>query len=387
MAISAGIYPPLTDPPAPCALREAESRGRRWPETAHPFRGEFQRDRDRIIHSRAFRRLENKTQVFPRRYSDHFRNRLTHTLEVTQISRVAATALGLNTELVETLALAHDLGHPPFGHAGEAALDRAMRARGDRFDHNLHALRLVEEFETRYERHRGLNLMFEVREGIIKHSRDYAPAEHPELTEYALDRRPPLEAQLIDWTDEISYNGADLDDAFEARLLGLEQICDEVEVFAAHLPPPSAAAARGEEGDKHRFNEALRGMIDYFARDLIVTTGARAAEFGSSDAVREHPFRVAGMSPRADERRRRLKEFLSARLYQHPRLRPEKERAALLVERVFEFYMERPERLPASYVAQMEREPRHRVVCDFVAGMTDRYLVGLARELGVRAGA
>src|ERR1700731_5396300 len=198
------------------AVRVEQSRGRRYPEPPHPYRDDFQRDRDRVIHARAFRRLEAKTQVFTRRHSDHFRNRLTHTLEVAQIARTVGAALGLNVDLVEALALVHDLGHPPFGHAGEKALDTAMRARGLHFDHNLHALRIVEDFEIRYAGFRGLNLTFEVREGIIKHSKDYGVDEHPQLAQYLLNQRPPLEAQLIDLTDEIAYHTADLDDGYEA---------------------------------------------------------------------------------------------------------------------------------------------------------------------------
>src|SRR5690348_16594167 len=177
------------------AVDVERSRGRRYPEPQHPYRNDFQRDRDRVIHARAFRRLEAKTQVFTRRHSDHLRNRLTHTLEVTQISRTIAAALELNADLAEALALVHDIGHPPFGHAGEKALDTAMRRHGLSFDHNLHALRTVEDFEQRYAAFPGLNLTFEVREGIIKHSRDYNPKEHPELAEYLLDQRPPVEAQ------------------------------------------------------------------------------------------------------------------------------------------------------------------------------------------------
>src|ERR1700751_729100 len=206
------------------AVRVEKSRGRRYPEPQHPYRNDFQRDRDRVIHARAFRRLEAKTQVFTRRYSDHFRNRLTHTLEVTQISRTIAGAIGLNADLTEALALVHDIGHPPFGHAGEKALNAAMHEHGLFFDHNLHALRIVEDFEQRYAAFRGLNLTFEVSEGIIKHSHDYSEKAHPELAEYLLDERPPLEAQLIDLTDEIAYTTADLDDAYEARLLSLEEI-------------------------------------------------------------------------------------------------------------------------------------------------------------------
>src|SRR4030081_2151175 len=216
------------------AVRVEDSRGRRYAEPSHPYRDDFQRDRDRIIHSRAFRRLEAKTQVFTRRYSDHFRNRLTHTIEVAQIARTIAWQLKLNVDLVEALALVHDLGHPPFGHSGEKALDAAMRQHGFSFDHNLHALRIVEDFELRYAAFRGLNLTFEVREGIIKHSHDYAAKDHPELAEYLLDQRPPLEAQIIDLTDEIAYTTADLDDGYEAHLLTIDQIADGSELFDRH---------------------------------------------------------------------------------------------------------------------------------------------------------
>ena len=220
---------------APYAVRVEDSRGRRYPEPPHPYRNPFQRDRDRVIHARAFRRLENKTQVFTRRYSDHFRTRLTHTMEVAQISRTIAAALNLNVDLVEALALVHDIGHPPFGHAGERTLDLLMRQHGEFFDHNLQALRTVEEMELRYAEFHGLNLTFEVREGIIKHSHDYSAAQHPELAEYLLDLRPPLEAQLIDLTDEIAYNTADMDDGFEAKLLKLPQIRERVPVFERYL--------------------------------------------------------------------------------------------------------------------------------------------------------
>src|ERR1700690_223093 len=213
------------------AVRVEDSRGRRHPEAPHPYRDDFQRDRDRVVHARASRRLEAKTQVFTRRYSDHFRNRLTHTIEVAQISRTIAAQLGLNADLVEALALVHDIGHPPFGHAGEKALDAAMRQHGLSFDHNLHALRIAEVFERRYASFRGLNLTFEVREGIIKHSHDYDGGEHPELAEYLLESRPPLEAQLIDIADEIAYASADLDDGYEARILTLDKFREVLRFF------------------------------------------------------------------------------------------------------------------------------------------------------------
>src|SRR5579864_4327039 len=242
------------------AMDAAKSRGRRYPEPPHPYRNDYERDRDRVIHSRAFRRLENKTQVFPHGYSDHFRNRLTHTLEVAQISRTTAKQLGLNGDLVEALALVHDLGHPPFGHAGESLLDRLMQAHGDHFDHNLHALLIVEHFEQKYAEFPGLNLTFEVREGIIKHSRDYPAALHPELAEYRLDERPTLEAQLIDVADEIAYNCADLDDGYEAKLLTLPLIRRGVPLFdrfyrVAERKYPLAA-------EKLKFDEALKRLMD-----------------------------------------------------------------------------------------------------------------------------
>src|ERR1700720_1213507 len=214
------------------AMDAANSRGRRYPEAPHPYRNPYARDRDRVIHSRAFRRLEAKTQVFTTRYSDHFRNRLTHTIEVAQIARTVAEALELNTDLAEALALVHDIGHPPFGHAGERKLDELLRPFGDRFDHNLQALRIVEVFEQRYLDFPGLNLTFEVREGIVKHSKDYNAAQFPELAEYLLDQRPPLEAQLIDFVDEIAYNTADLDDGYEAHLLDIDMIRAGVPFFA-----------------------------------------------------------------------------------------------------------------------------------------------------------
>src|ERR1700678_2873618 len=252
------------------AVRVENSRGRRHPEPPHPYRNDYQRDRDRVVHARAFRRLEAKTQVFTRRYSDHFRNRLTHTIEVAQISRTIAAQLGLNTDLAETLALVHDLGHPPFGHSGEKALDAAMRQHGLSFDHNLHALRIVEDFEQRYAAFRGLNLTFEVREGIIKHSHDYDAQDHPELLEYLLDRRPPLEAQLIDFPAALAYNTADLDDGYEAHLLTIEQIADSVDSFARHYR--EAKDRYPNVAEKLVFNEALKSILDEFVGDLIAST-------------------------------------------------------------------------------------------------------------------
>src|SRR5258707_6824202 len=238
------------------AMDAAKSRGRRYPQPPHPYRNEYARDRDRVIHSRAFRRLEAKTQVFTTRYSDHFRNRLTHTLEVAQIARTVAGALQLNSDLAEALALVHDIGHPPFGHAGERKLDELLRPHGDSFDHNLQALRIVEQFEQRYLDFPGLNLTFEVREGIVKHSRDYDAAQFPELAEYSLDQRPPLEAQLIDFVDEIAYNSADLDDGYEAKVLDIGAICAGTPLFARYYEEVVRSHSQGLE--KLKFNEAAK---------------------------------------------------------------------------------------------------------------------------------
>lgn len=364
---------------APYAFREQDSLGRRYPEPLHPYRGPFQRDRDRVIHSRAFRRMENKTQVFTRRYSDHFRNRLTHTLEVTQISRTVAQALGLNADLVETLALAHDIGHPPFGHAGERALDQSMHAWGASFDHNLQALRIVEGFELRYAAFPGLNLTFEVREGIIKHSRNYSVAEYPQFAEYLLDQRPPLEAQIIDLTDEIGYSTADLDDGFEAHLLPMDQILHDVPLFARFHR--QVEDQYGRISTLLRFNETLKRLINYFVTDLIENTRAAAAGFPDSAAIRRHPTRLAAFSPEAEEHRRILRNFLYSRFYFNPCLTDEKELAEQIVREMFRYYMDDPGRLPAPYQRKAADSPLHQVVCDYLAGMTDDYILRLSDQV------
>ncbi len=359
---------------APYAVPADRSRGRRHPEPAHPYRNDFQRDRDRVIHSRAFRRLEAKTQVFTQRYSDHFRNRLTHTIEVAQISRTIAAQLGLNADLVEALALVHDIGHPPFGHAGEKALDAAMRQHAFFFDHHLHALRIVEDFELRYAAFRGLNLTFEVREGIIKHSRDYKPTEYPELQEYCLDQRPPLEAQLIDLTDEIAYTTADLDDGYEARLISIEEICDSVPEFADFFR--QAVARYPDAPEKLQFNEALKKIFDRMVSDLISNTKQRIQQacIESLEDVRRHPERLAAFSPQVEQERRRIKEFLYENLYYSPALATEKEDAERIVGELFAHWMEEPDDLPRSYREKSEQEPLARIICDYIAGMTDPFI-------------
>jgi dGTPase len=357
------------------------TRGRRYAEAAHPYRNDYARDRDRVIHSRAFRRLEAKTQVFTTRFSDHFRNRLTHTLEVTQIARTVAGALGLNTDLAEALGLVHDIGHPPFGHAGEKQLDARMREHGERFDHNLHALRIVEQFEQRYLNFPGLNLTFEVREGIVKHSRDYSAAEFPELAEYVLDEQPPLEAQLIDLVDEIAYNTADLDDGFEAHLLDLGVLREEVPIFDAAYADVDRRYPEGRV--KLKFNEALKHVLDRLATDLIEHTRgeARAAGVETVEDVRRLPRRLAGFSPEVAEQNSSLKSFLHRRLYSQPTIEEDRTRSVAALDALFRFYLEHPGRMPQQYEQEAEWEPRHRVVCDYIAGMTDHFLLRQCQEI------
>ncbi len=356
------------------AVHTENSRGRRVPEPAHPYRNDFQRDRDRVIHARAFRRLEAKTQVFTRRYSDHFRNRLTHTLEVSQVSRTIGGALGLNVDLTEALALVHDIGHPPFGHAGEKALNAAMGEHGLLFDHNLHALRIVEDFEQRYAAFRGLNLTFEVREGIIKHSHDYAAKDHPELAEYLLDQRPPLEAQLIDLTDEIAYNTADLDDGFEAHLLTLEQIREGIPVFERFFR--EAEGLYPDVPDKLKFNEAVKRVLNLFVDDLITNTRARVAQakIQTLEDVRSHPERLAAFSCAVEAERQKSKDFLYENLYYSPSLAEEKEDAERVVRELFAFWMAHPGTLPHNYQEKAKEDSLPRVVCDYIAGMTDNFI-------------
>ncbi|MBZ5526456.1 MAG: deoxyguanosinetriphosphate triphosphohydrolase [Acidobacteriia bacterium] len=365
---------------APYAMHAENSRGRRFSEPPHPYRSEYARDRDRIIHSRAFRRLEAKTQVFTTRFSDHFRNRLTHTLEVSQIARTVAAALGLNTELAEALALAHDVGHPPFGHAGEEKLDELMRAHGGFFDHNLHALRIVEQFEQRYLDFPGLNLTFEVREGIIKHSRDYPGDKFPQLAEYDLGLYPPLEAQIIDWVDEIAYNTADLDDAREARLLSLDVLLREVPLFAEHYA--AVCSAYPDAPDKLRFNEAIKRVLDLLATDLIETTGQNVAQSAAQSAaeIRKAPSRLAGLSAEAGARNAELKKFLQAHIYRHPAILDDRIRSVRCLEELFAFYLLTPDAMPPFHAQLARKETRHIVVCDYIAGMTDQFLLRQHQE-------
>jgi dGTPase len=361
-------------------MHAGQSHGRRFHEAQHPYRSEYARDRDRIVHSRAFRRLEAKTQVFSARFSDHFRNRLTHTIEVAQIARTVAGALGLNCELVETLALAHDIGHPPFGHAGERKLNQLMQAHGARFNHNLHALRIVERFEHRYLEFNGLNLTFEVREGIVKHSRDYSGSEFPELAEYLLEQQPPLESQLIDWVDEIAYNTADLDDALEANLLDIGALCEQAPIFGEYYKRVDTQHA--DARIKLKFNEALRQILDHLASDLIANTQRQVKESGaqSVEDIRRAPRRLARFSESAREQNAQLKKFLFANIYNHPVITEECGRSVQCLEELFLFFLENVGTMPESHEEAARGTERHFVVCDYIAGMTDQFLLRQHRE-------
>ena len=368
-------------PLAAYAMDVRRSRGRRYPEPQHPYRSDYARDRDRVIHSRAFRRLEAKTQVFTTRYSDHFRNRLTHTIEVAQVARTVSSALGLNTDLTEALALVHDIGHPPFGHAGEKQLDLRMREHGDHFDHNLHALRIVEQFEQRYLDFPGLNLTFEVREGIIKHSRTYSAADFPSLVEYRLDERPTLEAQLIDLVDEIAYNTADLDDGFESRLFDFDLLRSEVPMFDETYAEIERRYPQGRR--KLKFNEALKQILNRLVTDLIDNTVIKVQQSAAKDseAIRHLPKRLAAFSPEIAAKNADLKRFLYSHLYSHPAIAEERDRSVASLDALFLFFLDHPERMPKQYAELAENEPRHRVICDYIAGMTDHFLLRQCNEL------
>lgn len=374
---------PIQAGPLPSAVAVAggesgELTRRAFNEPRHPYRTPFARDGARILHARAFRRLAGKTQVFTRlkgdRPGDHFRSRLTHTLEVTQIARTLAANLGLNAELAEALALVHDIGHPPFGHAGEKALDHALRAHGLSFDHNLHALRIVTWFEERYAAFRGLNLTLAVREGIVKHSRDYDAAEHPELAEYLLEKRPPLEAQLIDLADEIAYLTADLDDGLDSGILTLEHVREGVPLFRGFHDTvlerfPSAVP-------KLTINEALRLVLNALVSDLMSEVRARVAALGAVSLadIRQAPERLAVLSPAVETERAVAKRFLYDNLYNSPVMEEGHEHATDVVEGLFAAIVADPGMLPEDHQAQIPAEGLARTVADYIAGMTDSFI-------------
>jgi dGTPase len=349
------------------------------PEPAHPYRSPFVRDIGRILHAKSFRRLAGKTQVFTRLQrpdveSDHSRSRLTHTLEVAQIARIAAATLGLNADLAEALALVHDIGHPPFGHAGEEALDQSLQQHGLGFDHNLHALRIVTTFEERSPAFLGLNLTLAVREGIIKHSRDYSAAEHPELAEYFLDQKPPLEAQLIDLADEIAYLAADFEDGLGAGILELDHVLDNVPLVAeffqaAQLHYPAAAT-------NLLSNEALKQTLNALATDLVKETARelRSRQIETLEELRNAPDRLARLSSGMEEMRREAKSYLYRHLYQAPALDEEHEHASEVIHELFNAWTSDPSLLPLDHQARIPAEGLARTVADYLAGMTDAYI-------------
>jgi len=356
-------------------MNDRHTEGRRYPEPRHIYRSDYQRDRDRVIHTKAFRRLEQKTQVFDPGYCDHFRNRLTHTLEVSQIARTVGAALRLNTDLCEVLALSHDIGHPPFSHEGEKVLDRMMRKHGLGFEHNLHALRIVEYFEEKYVSFPGLNLTFEVREGIVKHSRDY-PAGYKtyvDLEEYRLGERPPLEAQLIDLVDEIAYNSADLDDGYDSGLLNLDQILEHVSLFRQLYLKLEERYPHALE--KRKVSETVRTLINTLASSLIRHTQSRIKELGitSVSDVRQCDERLPGFEPEVAKWNLELKLFLREHLYNHATLKKGRLDVQRVIETLFCHYLEKPQTLPVSHYKRIDEQELCRVVCDYIAGMTDTF--------------
>ncbi|HTH19344.1 MAG TPA: deoxyguanosinetriphosphate triphosphohydrolase [Candidatus Udaeobacter sp.] len=354
---------------APVAQKSGDSRGRKHSEPSHDYRTEFQRDRARIIHSRAFRRLEYKTQVFLNGTGDHLRTRLTHSIEVASISRTIARALRLNEDLAEAIALAHDLGHPPFGHSGEEMLAECMRDHGG-FDHNRQSVRVVELLETPYPDFPGLNLTFEVREGLRKHERPYK-FPTPGGEEYAC---PSLEGQVADLADEITYYSHDLDDALDFEILTPARL-DENDVWRTSHRAVLARYTGVHEPDLHKLT--IREIIDREVHDLVVTSAEAIAESGvqSSDDVRRQTMPLIRYSDELAAANRALRKFLYQNVYYHPRVAEVNRRACEMLRRVFEVYLADPDRLGEGAMRRVEKEGLHRTVCDYIAGMTDRYVM------------
>jgi dGTPase len=358
------------------AQKSGDSRGRRYPEPSHAYRTEFQRDRARIIHSRAFRRLEYKTQVFLNGTGDHLRTRLTHSIEVASISRTIARALSLNEDLAEAIALAHDLGHSPLGHSGEEMLAECMRDHGG-FDHNRQSSRVVELLESAYPNFPGLNLTFEVREGLQKHQAFYDPPT-PGEEKY---RCPSLEAQIANLADEITYYSHDLDDAVDFEILSATQLEDNAVWQASHR----AVIARYPETHEPGLHKLIiRDIIDVQVRDVIMTSAQtiQAANAGSADEVRRQSTPLIRYSDELLKANRELRRFLYQNVYYHPRVAEVNERACEMLRRVFEAYMLDPERLGEAATKRIKTEGLHRTVCDYIAGMTDRYLMEEHRRIG-----
>jgi dGTPase len=360
---------------APYAMKSRESRGRHYPEPEHPYRTAFQRDRDRIIHTTAFRRLEYKTQVFVNYEGDHYRTRLTHTLETAQIARTAARALMLNEDLTEAIALAHDLGHTPFGHAGEAALHDILREHGG-FNHNAQSLRQVEELEQRYPGFPGLNLTWEVREGIVKHTTEYDASD---ARDYEPERRATLEAQIVNAADEIAYNAHDIDDGLRA---GLIQPQDLVGIHVWEEACQHAGVQPATLTEMQR-RVVVRELINIEVTDLVRTAGASLAalDIRSPEQARLHPTNLLAFSPEMAEKNRELRSFLHRSLYRHYRVMRMAVKAQRLIRQIFDAYLRDPSVLPEPVQARLTAQDPYRVVCDYIAGMTDRFALEEYRKL------
>ena len=364
----------------PYRARDEDSEGRRHAEPAHPYRSCYERDRDRIIHARAFRRLEYKTQVFPNYEGDHFRTRLTHTIEVAQIARTVASALHLNQTLAEAIALAHDLGHPPFGHAGEQVLDVALSGAGG-FEHNRHALRIVQELEERYAAFPGLNLTYEVREGIVKHSTHYDRFRHEELGRYRPELQPLLEAQIIDWVDGIAYNVHDIDDGVEARILSIDSLVSEIPLFR------EIYMAQGDlhhnSNGRQLFNESIRALLDLLVSDLIRASNDRIRTAGicGIEGVRSHSERLIGHSSEILSQLEVIATFLRENLYRSREVETEMSLARRVIAELVDGYLGNPSLLPKRHQARIPTEGQAIVVGDYVAGMTDRFALKAHRKL------
>lgn len=360
------------------AVSDDNSRGRRLDEPKPKSRSQFQRDRDRIIHSTAFRRLEYKTQVFVNHEGDLFRTRLTHSIEVAQIGRAIARALNLNDDLVEAICLAHDLGHTPFGHAGQDALNECMRELGG-FEHNLQSLRTVDQLEERYGAFDGLNLMYETREGILKHCSAKNARLLGELGERFLNnQRPSLEAQICNLADEIAYNNHDVDDGLRSGLITIEQL-ESVSLFARHAAEVRKAypAITG----RRMVHETIRRMIDTQVTDLLVESGHAIAEIGPKSLADIHAAPVLiRFSPEMQEENRQLKTFLREGLYRHYQVLRMTNKARRIIHDLFFAFLEDPRLLPPQYQAYAT-EDKARAVADYVAGMTDRYAMKEHRRL------
>ncbi len=354
---------------APFAQRAGASRGRHHPEPAHPHRTEYERDRARIIHSRAFRRLEYKTQVFLNGTGDHLRTRLTHTMEVASISRTIAGSLGLNEDLTEAIALAHDLGHSPVGHSGEELLDALMKEHGG-FDHNSQSLRIVESIEQIYPRFAGLNLSFETLEGLKKHARFYDPPE-PGGERYST---PSLEAQIANLADEITYYSHDLDDGLDFHLITAEQL-GELEVWQQSYEEVRRHFPKLKGQALHRY--VIRCIIDREVQDVIATSSEMIAAAGvqSADEVRQQKKPLIRYSLRLLKANKALRKFLYKNLYYHPRVASANQRACQLLRDVFGAYLKNPKLLGEGTAQRVKRDGLPRAVCDYLSGMTDRYLL------------